>query len=87
MLGLDRLFGLGLRLLGLGSKTDPENPQALSDYVQQREEKRNKEKERQRLLEEAEKAAQGDVLKLVLLVAQSKAERFTPILKFCHLRA
>lgn len=83
----DRLFGLGLHLLGLGSKTNPDNPQALSDYLRQKEEKRNMERERQRLLEEAEKAAQGDVLKLVLLVAQSKAEKFTPKLKYCHLRA
>lgn len=55
----DRLFGLGLHLLGLGSKTNPDNPQALSDYLRQKEEKRNMERERQRLLEEAEKAAQA----------------------------
>lgn len=67
VLGLDRLFGLGLRLLGLNGKADPENPQALKDYMQQREERRSAERERQRLLDEAEKAAQGDVLKLVLV--------------------
>lgn len=68
MLGIDQLVGLGLRLLGFGSKTDPENPKALKDYQKAREERRSMERERLRLLEEAEKAAQGEVLKCVLAV-------------------
>lgn len=58
-MGLGRLFGLGLGLLGLGHRSHPDNPQALKEYQQLREERKSVERERQRLLEEADKAAQG----------------------------
>ena len=54
-MGLGQLFGLGLGLLGLGSKTDPDNVRALKEFQQLREER-----EKHRLgKQETQQAAQG----------------------------
>lgn len=58
--GLSQLFGLGLGLLGLNHKMDPDNPSALKEFQQLRNERKSIEREKQRLPEhEAQQASQG----------------------------